>query len=140
VVESGNELRQPAVPDTPVTEAAEQVTWTAEIGTVGQPEKVLEPDCTLSVQLFRCVPRRIVHVKTAEDDPETAPESGLEELKLIVPGAAESSCTVPGAKPIRIQSEGPTRGFEPRARPTPQVNTAAIMRMPARTGLWFRWR
>jgi len=77
VADNGKEPLQAPVPDPPETEALLQFTWTAEVGIVGQPMKVLDPACTLSVQFWRCEPLSTIQLKLPGKDPDTCPESGL---------------------------------------------------------------
>jgi hypothetical protein len=65
-----------------------QVTVTAEVGTVAQPVKDEDAACTLRFQVLLLEPLEVVQLTVDEELPETVPESGLVEVKLIVLGVA----------------------------------------------------
>ena len=65
-----------------------QVTFTAEVGTVAQPVKDADAACTLRFQVLLLDPLEVVQPTVDEALPETVPESGFVEVKLIVLGLA----------------------------------------------------
>jgi hypothetical protein len=88
-VERGKAPAHAADPPSPVTLAAEQVTVTAETGTVGQLVNVVEVAWTVRLQLLP--DEREVHEAAAVELPETTgSEVGLVALKVMVAGLTVS--------------------------------------------------
>lgn len=111
----------PKVP-IPVTPTLEQVAVIAEAGMVVQvpPVKVDVAEETLMVQLL-VPPKNNEKVTVADDDPDTAPRSGLVELKLIELGDTAKLLMVVAAG-FREAATVLAAGF-----PCPQPRTAAIV-------------
>ena len=65
-----------------------QVTLTAEVGMVVQPVNDEAAACTLRFHVLLLEPLEVVQLTVDEALPETLPESGLVDVKLIVPGLA----------------------------------------------------
>jgi hypothetical protein len=126
VVESGNKPLQAPVPPPPETVAALQLTWTAEIGIVGQPTKELDPACRLRVQFWRCEPLRAIQLKLPGEEPETIPESGLPAWKVIVPGVADRDPKVAIASLKRDGANRPAWRFPTQVSPVPQIRATRI--------------
>jgi hypothetical protein len=65
-----------------------QVAFTAEVGTVAQLVNDEAAACTLRFHVLLLEPPEVVQLTVAEELPETVPESGLIDVKVIVLGVA----------------------------------------------------
>jgi len=90
-VDNGTEPPQvpPLPPLTPV-----QAAVTADVGTVAQPVKDVPDACTLKFQVLPLDPPEVIQLIVAAELPDTTPKSGSVDVKLIVPGFAETALIV----------------------------------------------
>jgi hypothetical protein len=90
-------------PMTPV-----QVTFTADVGTVGQLVNEAALACTASAQVLFLLPLEVIQLIVAAELPATEPRSGSVAVKLMVLGLAEMALKVVGPAIGMIMFDGTT--------------------------------